>query len=105
MPYMLSNWGILFSVFLSPCGEMSNRLANIDEFAPFSVFALPDDLPRACGATRADQFSVYWLSNHCLRLISIASTILFLWTYCGKPGEQFLQPNFSSTEGDAASRV
>ena len=31
---MLSNWGILFSVFLNPCGEMSDRLANIDGFAP-----------------------------------------------------------------------
>ena len=31
---MLSNWGILFSVFLNPWGEMSDRLANIYGFAP-----------------------------------------------------------------------
>ena len=34
LPYKLSNWGILFSVFLNPCGEMSDCLANIDGFAP-----------------------------------------------------------------------
>ena len=31
---MLSNWGIPFSVFVNPCGEMSDRLANIDGFVP-----------------------------------------------------------------------